>query len=83
MAKAKSAVTQPSANKHVVAKPRVTEAAAYHARGIVDTEGHGLIGNVVRGWETYSDPTLVQRRKVAHERRKVELVAYFSDKLAS
>jgi len=81
MKTAKPVAAKPVAAKAAAAKPRVAEATAYHAHGLLDTQGHGVVGNVVRGWNVYSEPTLVQRRAVAHEKRKAELVAYFSEQL--
>lgn len=68
--------------KPAVATPPITTRLTYGARGLADVEGDGIVGDVMRGWEVYDDPKLVEARQVAHERRKAEAVAYFTAALA-
>lgn len=62
--------------------PPLATRAIYNARGLADTEGDGLVGDMSRGWDVYDSPTLAEARAKAHERRLAEAEAYFVAQLA-
>lgn len=73
MARKTSNVTKPATV--VVPKTKAASNIAYATRGLIDTQGDGVLSDLSIGWNGYSNPTLVSAREASYNRREEAFVA--------
>lgn len=67
----KPAVTKPATVE--VTKNSTTSEVAYAARGLIDTQGDGVLGELAVGWTSYGE--LAPERAENFQRRKAAFLA--------